>query len=176
MTKREDLLPDLVCSQHMREFLDRKMLPAHIDYAIETLKRKRFDSLAFRGFSGAIIAPPVAVALNKQLLLVRKSTEDTHSDFLVEGNPSVHKYIIIDDFMSSGKTAKAIIELVAEFAPQAKCMGFLSVQHHYYYSNCKLGCLVQHSGWEPVKRRRTLTLSNAEVPPGITSSRGLVDA
>lgn len=138
MTTTKESSPTLVCSQHMREFLDPKVLPTHIDYAIETLKRKRFDSLAFRGFSGAVIASPVAVALHKQLLLTRKTVEDTHSDFLVEGNPSSKKYIIIDDFLSSGKTAKAIIELVSDFAPQAKCVGFLSVQHQLYYNQQRL--------------------------------------
>jgi adenine/guanine phosphoribosyltransferase-like PRPP-binding protein len=113
----------------MAKFLDMAELPTYIQYAIEALRGKRFDSLAFRGMSGAVIAPPVAIALKKHLIMVRKPEEPTHSDFPVEGNINSRKYIIIDDFMSSGKTARAIIEAVAKFAPQANCLGVLGVQH-----------------------------------------------
>lgn len=113
----------------MAKFLDVAELPTYIAYAVQALRRKRFDSLAFRGMSGAIIAAPVAIALGKNLIMVRKPEETTHSDFPVEGNQSSKKYIIIDDFVSSGHTCKAIIEAVHEFAPQAKCLGALPVQH-----------------------------------------------
>ena len=129
MPTAKESAPELICSQHMEKFLDMAELPIYVQYAIEALRTKRFDSLAFRGLSGAIIAPPVAIALKKNLILVRKPEEETHSDYLVEGNSSSKKYIIIDDFVSSGKTARAIIEAIATFAPQAKCLGALSVQH-----------------------------------------------
>jgi adenine/guanine phosphoribosyltransferase-like PRPP-binding protein len=123
------LTPDLLCSQHMRKFLDMSELPTYVDYAIQALKNRRFDSLAFRGMSGAVIAPPVALALHKNLIMVRKSILDTHSDFLVEGNIASKKYIIIDDFVSSGKTFKAIMKAIDDWAPKAKCLGILGVQN-----------------------------------------------
>jgi adenine/guanine phosphoribosyltransferase-like PRPP-binding protein len=147
MTTTKESSPDLVCSQHMAKFLDMAELPTYVSLAIEALKNRRFDSLAFRGLSGAVIAPPVALALHKNLIMVRKPEEPTHSDFPVEGNRSSKKYIIIDDFVSSGKTATSIIQAVTEFAPQAKCLGVLSVQHitqdkltkHKYYPLHRMG-------------------------------------
>lgn len=123
--------PDLLCSAHMRKFIDMSELNTYVNLAIQALKNKRFDSLAFRGMSGAVIAPPVALALKKHLIMVRKPLDqiETHSDHLVEGNLSSKKYIIIDDFMSSGRTARDIVKAVADFAPAAKCLGMLAVQN-----------------------------------------------
>jgi adenine/guanine phosphoribosyltransferase-like PRPP-binding protein len=67
-----------------------------------------FDAIAFRGISGALVAPAVAANLKKNLIIVRKSTTDTVSDYLVEGHRRKQRYIIIDDMISSGDTIRAI--------------------------------------------------------------------
>lgn len=150
--------PDLLCSAHMRKFIDMSELNTYVNLAIQALKNKRFDSLAFRGNSGAVIAPPVALALKKHLIMVRKPLDSiaTHSDFLVEGNMSSSRYVIIDDFMSSEKTARAIVEAVADFAPNAKCIGLLAVQSidtdllkKKYYPLAKL-----NGDWNSIQGRR----------------------
>lgn len=120
--------PKLICSEHMQKFLEPKVLADHIELAIQALLKHDFDSLAFRGMSGAVIAPTVAIALQKELLLVRKPDESAHSYHDVEGNVSSRKYIIIDDFIASGETAQAIRRAIRSFAPKAKCLGVLPVQ------------------------------------------------
>jgi len=68
-----------------------------------------FDSIAFTGVSGAALAFPLALALDKTLLCVRKKkSESSHSPFEVEGNYSSECYVIVDDFISSGKTVMEI--------------------------------------------------------------------
>lgn len=94
------------------------------------LSRYEFEAIAFRGLSGALLAMPIAIALDKSLLMVRKETDQCHSTYLpVQGDTNTKRYIIIDDFKSSGSTAQAIRDAVRAFAPQAECLGVLEVNH-----------------------------------------------
>jgi len=89
-----------------------------------------FDAIAYRGASGAITASIIAYELKKPLILVRKP-EDTkgHSPYMVEGPTRVKRYLIIDDFMSTGKTYEAIREAVRAEHPHAECLGMLEVTY-----------------------------------------------
>jgi orotate phosphoribosyltransferase-like protein len=79
--------------------------------------RKNFDSIAFRGVSGALVAPILAHKLKKHLISVRKNTHDSHvmSNYKVEGNVASQSYIIVDDFICSGNTIKTIVNEVMEW-------------------------------------------------------------
>lgn len=92
---------------------------------VAVLSRYDFDAIAFRGMSGTLLASPVAMAMNKTLLGVRKITEGCHSDRMVEGDHGARRYVIVDDCVSSGTTARNIIEEIAKVAPDAKCIGVL---------------------------------------------------
>jgi adenine/guanine phosphoribosyltransferase-like PRPP-binding protein len=92
------------------------------------LRDLRFDAVAFRGMSGALIGPPVAVRMNKSMIMVRKDNDRSHSSHLVEGDRSVKRYIILDDFQSTGTTGAVIVRAVKEFQPKARCLGLLAVQ------------------------------------------------
>lgn len=77
-----------------------------------------FDAIAFTGISGAAIAFPLAAALNKPLICVRKKGVSTHSHREVEGYLDNGSYIIVDDFIVSGDTVDRIVQAIAE----AGCM------------------------------------------------------
>jgi orotate phosphoribosyltransferase-like protein len=77
--------------------------------------------------SGALIGPPVALRLNKSMILVRKDEDDTHSDYKVEGDRNIKRYVILDDFVCSGKTRDRIINGVKGFAEGATYLGLLPV-------------------------------------------------
>lgn len=94
--------------------------------ATKALRSHNFDTLAFRGMSGAFLGPALAARLNKQMILVRKN-DGSHSPYLVEGNTNARRYIIVDDFVDSGETMTAITEKVKEFAPSASFLGLLEV-------------------------------------------------
>jgi len=108
------------------------------DYTIDKLRlklnrlksRKKFDSIAFTGVSGAGVAFPISYLLEIPLICVRKS-EVTHSRYRVEGNRSCKKYIILDDFVDSGRTFKTIIDEISLFAPRAQCVGIVT------YDQCR---------------------------------------
>lgn len=92
--------------------------------ALITLKGRHFDSIAFRGLSGSLIAPILAYELGKTLLAVRKRKREGHSDRTVEGDYGARRYIIVDDFIQSGKTINTIIEAVHDFTDgEALCVG-----------------------------------------------------
>lgn len=85
--------------------------------ASRAIRDLRFDAIAFSGMSGALVAPAVAMALQKPMILARKSTDDSHAGRgVVEGALEANTYIIIDDFMSSGDTIRRIHDSVTAAA------------------------------------------------------------
>lgn len=112
----------------MARFLDTKNLYRYLDLAIKALKQWDFDSIAFRGMSGAVSAPVIALTLHKNLILVRKKEEKTHSIYPVEGYAASTRYVIVDDFISSGETVRAIRDSIRKFATKATCIGVLPIQ------------------------------------------------
>jgi adenine/guanine phosphoribosyltransferase-like PRPP-binding protein len=74
-----------------------------------------FDAVAFRGFSGALVAPNVAQRLRKDVIFVRKpgEMEHSHSCRTVEGVES-RRYIIIDDFVGFGTTVEEMVADIEE--------------------------------------------------------------
>jgi adenine/guanine phosphoribosyltransferase-like PRPP-binding protein len=119
--------PVLVHANYLRYLMPVNELRKSVEAAVRVLGRKRFDSIAFRGMSGALIAPAVAVRLKKSLILVRKKKDDSHGGRDVEGNKASRRYVIIDDFISSGDTVCEIKKNIKAFAPNATCIGTLEI-------------------------------------------------
>lgn len=97
--------------------------------ASEALEHVEFDTIVFRGMSGALIAPIVAHKMGKEIVMLRKPDAATHSDFKYEGYTDVKRYVIIDDFVSSGETVAAIINRMRSIE-DVKFVGL-----YLYYSN-----------------------------------------
>lgn len=123
-------------AQHMEGYLDPTIREKRITGALKNIRAREvnygdvFDTIAYQGASGAITASIIAHRLKKPLLLVRKP-EDTkgHSPYMLEGPKVVRRYLIVDDFMSSGRTYEAIREAVKIDHPQAECIGMLEVTY-----------------------------------------------
>lgn len=113
-------MEDSIVTWRLREVIRR---------SVEALRSWEFDAVAFRGMSGALIAPGVAIALDKTMILVRKTTEETHSFYRIEGDRGARTYIIVDDFESTGTTAKTIKEKIKDWAPRAVCLGMLEAHN-----------------------------------------------
>lgn len=99
-------------SPYLESAFNVKSFRITINTAIKAIKKFEkktpFEAIAFSGVSGAAIAFPLSYLLNKPLLCVRKSTEDTHSADLIEGCDNAPRYIIVDDFIASGETIRRI--------------------------------------------------------------------
>jgi len=120
--------------------LGSKKLSTAIARTLLAIQKSRvdFDAIAVRGVSGLLVGPAVAVALNKHLIVVRK-THDTamngssHSYNQVEGCCKKNcRYIIIDDFISTGETIGKVKEMVEDFNETAILVGVVLYKNSIY--------------------------------------------
>lgn len=81
-----------------------------------------FECIAFRGMSGAVVAPPVACRLDKHMLMVRKQ-DGNHSPLVVEGPTNLCRYVVVDDLVQTGRTLRTIQRMVALHNEDARCVG-----------------------------------------------------
>jgi len=109
---------------YMSEALQREQIDQAVDTCLAVLEKKRFDTIAFRGMSGALIAPIVAHSMKKEIIVVRKETkEEGHSHHKVEGHLAARKYVILDDFIQGGGTVREIVSRVKDFTSVAEIVG-----------------------------------------------------
>lgn len=111
-------------SGYLADFFEDPM--RMIERAISLLASRSgsFDAIAFRGMSGAMVAPVVAARLNKTLIMVRKDGDGSHSPQRVEGDCEAARYIILDDLISRGDTVRTIQKTIHDkFNPAAVCVG-----------------------------------------------------
>ena len=99
------------CAAHLERGLDPVLRRLTIENLLRILKHFDFDAIAFRGLSGALIVPTIAMMMDKTLLAVRKG-EQSHSSRMVEGDYNARRYVIIDDLIASGTTVQTIVQSI----------------------------------------------------------------
>ena len=117
----------LYCIYHNPE--EYRRLIKRITKKVLLLKKTlKFHAIAFRGTSGAAMAYPISAATSIPLICVHKPVDKSHGG-LVEGSSKidVKKYIIIDDFIATGATIRAIIKEidVRRGRYSVKCVGII---------------------------------------------------
>ncbi len=119
---------------------DGEVLTLAIDQLLESLKDVEFDYILAPESRGFIFGMPVAYALNKGFIPVRKpnrlpsdviqkeydleygsSILEMHKDAIKAGD----KVIIIDDLLATGGTCNAIIQMVEEIGAEVASINFL---------------------------------------------------
>lgn len=112
-----------------------------INDIVRFIKKKnfRFSAIAFRGMSGALVAPAVAAKMNKKLICVRKDGDGSHTCYLVEGYVRARTYIIIDDFI---ETAKTVLSITKELP--GKCVGVVLYEDHLLPHHNALRLLIEN--------------------------------
>jgi adenine/guanine phosphoribosyltransferase-like PRPP-binding protein len=83
------------------------------------LRKHPFDAIAFTGSSGAALAYPMSYFLKLPLIHVRKGNSHYYGG-KIEGTISSKRYLIIDDFIDSGRTMKRVIKTIGKALPKAK--------------------------------------------------------
>lgn len=108
-------------TQYMGHALSPEKLATSVADVSRVLRAVRgaFDGLAFRGMSGAAIGFPVCAATGIPPIVVRSSKVSSHSTYAAEAVVDVSRYVIVDDFVDSGETLKAISDALAP----AACVG-----------------------------------------------------
>ena len=142
---------------YLRNFIVPNRLQERIKLAHRALKYHDFEAIAFRGMSGALVSIPLALEMNKTLIMVRKPNTDTHSSYPVEGDTKAKRYVIVDDFVASRATAKAVKESVSKFAPDSECIGVLEVSHietHFFekYKYGRKNLYPLWNSWKPYNK------------------------
>lgn len=89
------------------------------------IERIQPHTVVMCGISGQSIGWPVAAQLNLPTAVVRKATESRNSSFEVEATEFVTTYVIVDDFISSGRSIHYIKEVMARNFPGSTCMGII---------------------------------------------------
>lgn len=120
-----------IASSYLSDFLDPALLLPSVRLVAKALQPYEYEALAFRGMSGALIASPLSILTGKPLILVRKN-RDCHSFRITEGfgidSSNSFRYIVVDDLISKGNTARAIVKEIHEANPRAVCLGIITVQ------------------------------------------------
>lgn len=113
--------------------LDYRKARRAIAQAVKRLDKIHFDAIAFTGHSGSLIAPAVAYEMGKGLIVVKKNLG--HSSYRVEGAVFAAKYVILDDFISSGDTIRRIARTLRknDYAKYAELVGI-----YEYATSCKM--------------------------------------
>lgn len=88
--------------QYQRLFQRAKVALKQLDKIVP------FEAIAFTGTSGAALAYPLSLALNKPLICIRKDSSHYESGSL-EGKVDAKTCLIIDDFIDTGATMGKII-------------------------------------------------------------------
>lgn len=122
-------------------YLDDALHATHrkaiISRVVSQLKNVEFDAIAFRGLSGALVAPIIAEKMGKHLVGVRISTTYTHSDNrdveVSSGLGGDFRFVIVDDLIDSGRTVRSIIDKIHGEHPDAKCVAI--VTYHRYVAD-----------------------------------------
>lgn len=124
-----------VDTSYLHCMLDPREFQRRVPIAKQVLAKHDYDSFAFRGMSGALLAAPLANMLDKTMIAVRKPGVDCHTSRAVEGDSAARRYIIVDDVICTGSTVRAIIRAIKHFAPHAECIGILSWNDLYSTSH-----------------------------------------
>jgi hypothetical protein len=110
----------------------------------------QYDYIACRGISGIVFGTALSMVTGKGIAAVRKPNDDTHAKTLVEFNEGLsnptHKYIIVDDFVASGATARSIIEVMRG------------------HGLCCAGMFCYHTDGDPIQCRSDITPDTPELP------------
>lgn len=99
--------------------------------ALKKLGLDKFDAIAFRGVSGALVAPVVGYLLKKPLIAVRKTTEGCHSNLRTETaiNGPI-RYVVVDDLVCTGDTLRAIDDDVQRHNPGSQMILCITYVHN----------------------------------------------
>ncbi len=128
----------------------------NLEEVIETAKKRLanvdFDTLVGTGFSGGIVIPTLALQMGKKFVLIRKETDDSHHGKGQLVGELGQKWVLVDDFVASGRTRARVINKIEEaLANRYRSSEMVGEYMYKQYDDLKnvLGCFQPYSpDWE----------------------------
>lgn len=131
---RHKIRTDYLGRVYGKKFL--KLVPKAAAKLKEFRKKNPFDAIAFTGSSGAALAFPLSYLLKVPLIHVRKKDKNHYYGGLIEGTVSSRRYIIVDDFIESGRTVHKIINTIKKvYTHPAEVVGICLYDSRSYRSS-----------------------------------------
>lgn len=93
------------------------------------MARYNADAVVVRGGSGVVFGGALLMVSDIKVIVARKPGEQSHSTAIEVcggGSLTVHRYIVLDDFVSSGGTVKGIMD---DMGQQAECVGVIEYRY-----------------------------------------------
>jgi len=121
----------IYASGHFAHVLDASKIQQVVLNAVSQLSALDFDTVAFIGLSGAVVAPIIAYELEKELLMIRKQggQDKSNSGQWIEGHHTAKRVVVVDDLISSGRTMSQVMYALRELqdttSPDIKIVGLL---------------------------------------------------
>lgn len=109
----------MAAASYLRPVLDASKRRTQLKYALKTLRKVQFDTIACQGVSGITTGAVLAYLFKVPLTVVRKP-EDTscHSSNRVETTLNLlrpHRFLIVDDFVATGATRDRIVSALPDW-------------------------------------------------------------
>jgi hypothetical protein len=136
-------------SAQLKKVVDRSV--RQIRKAIKDGHYPKLDAIACRGISGIIVASAVSIRLGVQLIVVRKTLDESHAESLIEGEPLTGEYtfICMDDFVCSGDTIRETCRYLV-----GKHVGNYLYRGDMYSNGVRVTTVKGDVGSNPVKKER----------------------
>lgn len=105
-------------SSYIAPLLNGHNLSVIVEHMTKKIEKAKldFDYIACRGVSGLMVASPLAIRLNKGIIVIRKGESCHGCQMEASPQPKTNShYIILDDFFSSGNTLKEIMKGIDKY-------------------------------------------------------------
>lgn len=121
-----------------------------LDLVVESARRSlkpvadTFDSIVVTGVSGLSVGAPLALALKKNLLVLRKPSEDCHDNgdngplLGAQDLDETSRVLIVDDMISQGTTCGKLYDAVLAACPEASVVGAYLYEYDRLYESAEL--------------------------------------
>lgn len=132
--------------------LTKGKLKSEIERAVLALNDAniKFDTIAVQGVSGLLFGAPLAAALDKGLIIVRRPGDESALTFPfgIKGQKTNQNILFVDDCVRTGATAKRVLEKLDDF-----CKPYTLA-----------GALLYNVGWQAGNYPKTFYHNGVECP------------
>lgn len=111
----------------MTGYLHPVLSPRSLSSVVNRLAKKirdsglKYDFIACRGTSGLLVAGPLALALKKKIVVIRKEKKATHGRLTEYLGDVLSKCIVVDDLIDTGVTMRIVCRRIKDEG--GKCVG-----------------------------------------------------